>query len=200
MKHISADELLLLIFKYTDKEKLLKENPSVTQEMIDTLVQEISHTKKGEKSGGIGLHHPATKHKKEEPIEFIIHTDGASRGNPGNAGIGVVILNKNRHVIEEIGRFIGRSTNNVAEYQAMILAAQKAVEYNAGKVTFKTDSELLVRQINGMYQVKSSNILPLYKELMAFLNKIPAWKIQHVRREENAHADALANQGIDTAL
>ena len=81
----------------------------------------------------------------------------------------------------------------------MILAAQRAVAYNARNVTFKTDSELLVRQLNGAYRVKSQNILPLYHELTILLGKIPEWKIQHVRREENACADALANQGIDSS-
>ena len=136
---------------------------------------------------------------KKDVTDLVIHTDGASRGNPGKAGIGVAIFDKNYHLLEELCKFIGESTNNVAEYQAMILAAQKAVAYNARKVTFKTDSELLVRQLNGAYRVKSQNILPLYHELTILLGKIPEWKIQHVRREENVCADALANQGIDSS-
>ncbi|MBU6391672.1 MAG: ribonuclease HI family protein [Planctomycetota bacterium] len=131
--------------------------------------------------------------------KLIIHTDGASRGNPGKAGIGVAIYDKDYTLIEELCKFIGESTNNVAEYQAMIVAAQKAVDYNAAEVTFKTDSELLVRQLKGIYRVKSLNILSLYNKLTTLLNKIPAWKIQHVRREENVRADALANQGIDSS-
>ncbi|MEP9412566.1 MAG: ribonuclease HI family protein [Candidatus Brocadia sp.] len=130
--------------------------------------------------------------------ELIIHTDGASRGNPGKAGIGVAIFDVDYHLIEEVCRFIGESTNNIAEYQAMILAARKAIAYNAKKVIFKTDSELLVRQLNGEYRVKSPNILPLYNDLMKLLSKIPTWKIQHVRREENVIADTLANRGIDS--
>lgn len=199
MEDISSQELLRIIFQYLDKEKLIKENPSITEEMIDTLIQEISHQKKEKKSDTIGLQqHSGMQHKKGELNELIIHTDGASRGNPGKAGIGIVIYDKEHHIIEEACRYIGRSTNNVAEYRAMILAAQKAIHYDTKKVTFKTDSELLVRQLNGMYRVKSTSILPLYNELMALLHKIPAWKIQHVRREENIHADALANQGIDS--
>ncbi|WKZ15267.1 MAG: ribonuclease HI family protein [Candidatus Jettenia caeni] len=201
MEDTPFQELLPLIFQYLDKEKLIKENPSITEEMIDTFIQEISHQKKGKKSdeGRLQLH-SGMQHKTSELDELIIHTDGASRGNPGKAGIGIVIYDKEHHIIEEACRYIGKSTNNVAEYRSMILAAQKAIHHNAKRVIFKTDSELLVRQLNGIYRVKSASILPLYNELMALLHKISVWKIQHVRREENIHADALANQGIDDSL
>jgi len=200
MGNISPQEFVPLISKYLDTEKLIRENPSVTKEMIDSLLQDIILAKQGKEPTDIHKsHHETTKHKQKDVNDLIIHTDGASRGNPGKAGIGVAIFDKNYHLLEEICKFIGESTNNVAEYQAMTLAAQKAVAYNARRVTFKTDSELLVRQINGAYRVKSQNILPLYHELTILLGKIPEWKIQHVRREENVCADILANQGIDSS-
>ncbi|MCR4319334.1 MAG: ribonuclease HI family protein [Candidatus Brocadiaceae bacterium] len=200
MGNISPQKLVTLISQYLDREKLIKENPSVTKEMIDALLQDIFTSKLRKEPTDIHKsHHETAKHKEKEATDLIIHTDGASRGNPGKAGIGVAIFGKDYHLLEEICKFIGESTNNVAEYQAMILAAQKAVAYNARRVTFKTDSELLVRQINGAYRVKSQNILPLYHELTVLLGKIPEWKIQHVCREENVCADALANQGIDSS-
>ena len=200
MGNISPQEFAKLISKYLDTEKLIKENPSVTKEMVDTLLQDISKTKQGNEPVDTNMpHHTTTRRRHDSVREFIIHTDGASRGNPGKAGIGVAVFDKDYRLIEETCKFIGESTNNVAEYQAMILAAQKAIVYNAQKVTFKADSELMVRQLNGLYRVKSQNILPFYQELMILLNKIPAWKIQHVRREENVCADTLANQGIDSA-
>lgn len=202
MKKISSQELVTLISKYLDTEKLIKENPSVTKGMIGAFLQEMVKIENG-KELTVDTHLPphAVQYCGQEGVgELIIHTDGASRGNPGKAGIGVAIFDKEYHLVEEVSRFIGKATNNVAEYKAMILAAQKAIVYNAKEVTFKTDSELLVRQVNGVYRVKSSNILFLYNELKALLEKIPAWKIQHVRREENVLADALANQGIDTLL
>ena len=200
MGNISPQKLVTLISKYLDKEKLMKENPSVTKEMIDALLQDIFMAKQGKELEDIHQpHHDTARHKQKNVTDLIIHTDGASRGNPGKAGIGVAIFDKNYHLLEELCKFIGESTNNVAEYQAMILAAQKAVAYNARRVTFKTDSELLVRQLNGAYRVKSQNILPLYHELTILLGKIPEWNIQHVRREENVCADALANQGIDSS-
>ncbi len=200
MGNISPQKLVTLISKYLDKEKLVKENPSVTNEMVDALLQDIILSKPGkEPDDNHQPHHDTARHKQKNVTDLIIHTDGASRGNPGEAGIGVAIFDKHYHLLEELCKFIGESTNNVAEYQAMILAAQKAVAYNARRVTFKTDSELLVRQLSGAYRVKSQNILPLYHELTILLGKIPEWKIQHVRREENVCADALANQGIDSS-
>lgn len=199
MGDISSQALAKLIVKYLDIEKLIKDNPSVTKEMVNSFLYEISKTKKGDEQIDTrptlnAIH----QREKREFSELIIHTDGASRGNPGKAGIGVAIYDKNYRLVEEVCRFIGESTNNVAEYHAMILAVQKAISYNAKKAVFKTDSELLVRQLNGIYRVKSPGLLPLYKELSIFLNKIPAWEIQHVSREENLRADALANKGIDS--
>ncbi len=198
MENILYRELGSFIIKYLDIERLLRENPSVTREMIDAFL----HVNFNTPEKPVAPYPPDThisKRKEETCTEFIIHTDGASRGNPGKAGIGVAIYDKNYRPVDELCKFIGESTNNVAEYQAMILAAQKAVDYHAKKVTFKTDSELLVRQLNGIYRVRNPGIVSLYTELVTLLNKIPAWKIQHVPREENACADALANKGIDDA-
>lgn len=200
MENMSHQEFAALLLKYLDMETLTKENPSLTKEKIGAFLQGVSKMHQNEETSDTRQpSRPAPRHKHDSVMELIIHTDGASRGNPGKAGIGVAVFDRNYAAIEEACRYIGESTNNVAEYQAMILAAQKAIAHKAQKVTFKTDSELLVRQLNGLYRVKSPNILPLYNELIALLKKIPEWKMLHVRREENACADALANQGIDTA-
>ncbi|CAG1022246.1 Bifunctional protein [Patescibacteria group bacterium] len=200
MGNLSPQEFLSLISKYLDTERLIRENPSVTREMLDTLFQEILKMEKAKEPADTCVPHRDIPHRGQKGFgELIIHTDGASRGNPGKAGIGVAIFNEDYQLVEDVSRFIGETTNNVAEYQAMILAAQKAIAYHAKKVNFKTDSELLVRQLNGVYRVKSPNILSLYNELTKLLNKIPAWKIHHVRREENVIADTLANRGIDSS-
>ncbi len=201
MRNMSPQELVSLILKYLDTERLIKENPSVTREMIDAFLQEIVKIKKGEEGVNPCLTHTDVQSRGRKSLsKLIIHTDGASRGNPGKAGIGVAIFNEEYQLVEDVCRFIGEATNNVAEYQAMILAAQKAATYNVKEVIFRTDSELLVRQLNGAYRVKSANIVPLYNELTKLLAKIPSWKIQHVRREENVIADTLANRGIDSSM
>ena len=196
---MSPQELAATIFRYIDMEKLHRENPVVTKEMILSFLNIISATKSLEKKADTRkLSQGPQKSRQKEYTELIIHTDGASRGNPGMAGIGVAIFDKDYNVIDELCEFIGESTNNVAEYKAMILAAKKAISYNAKKVTFKTDSELLVRQLNNTYRVKNPGLLPLYKELRTLLGKISKWHIQHVRREENTCADTLANKGVDS--
>jgi len=179
MKNISIKELSLLISQYVNRSRLLRENP------ISKINKDVCFFQNDKEQEIKGIN------------ELIIHTDGASRGNPGKAGIGVAIFDKDYNLIEEIDEFIGKSTNNIAEYEAMLRAAQKAIAYKAKKVTFKTDSELLVRQVNGSYRVRNQNILPLYKKLTQFLDEILLWKVLHVRREENSCADALANRGIN---
>ena len=139
MGNISPQKLVTLISKYLDKEKVMEENPSVTKEMIDAFLHNIFMAKQGkEPTDTHQSHHETARHKQKDVTDLVIHTDGASRGNPGSAGIGVAIFDKGYHLLEEICKFIGETTNNVAEYQAMILAAQKGIAYNDRKGTFKT--------------------------------------------------------------
>ncbi|MBM4054325.1 MAG: ribonuclease HI family protein [Planctomycetes bacterium] len=199
MKKIPLQELSSLISRYVDGERLILENPHITKEMIDDFFQNISGNHEVTKSGtpSPARHNPPSPKKKLN--ELIIHTDGASRGNPGKAGAGIAIFDYDYRIIEEICKFLGEATNNVAEYEAMILAAQKAASYQPDKVIFKTDSELLVRQVKGIYRVKNPNLIPLYKKLMTLFKTFPSWEIYHVSREENVLADTLANKGIDSA-
>ncbi|MCF6149053.1 MAG: ribonuclease HI family protein [Candidatus Kuenenia sp.] len=167
--------------------------------MVDAFFQNISGNYEARESiEPFPTLHNFSSTKKKKLTELIIHTDGASRGNPGKAGAGIAIFDSNYHLIEETCKFLGEATNNVAEYEAMILAAQKAASYRPYKVVFKTDSELLVRQVKGIYRVKNPNLIPLYKKLMALFKILPSWEIYHVSREENSLADTLANKGIDS--
>ena len=134
---------------------------------------------------------------------FTVFTDGASRGNPGKAGIGVAIYAQKDTegspvLVDEIAEYIGVVTNNVAEYMALIKALENVVEKKPASVIFKLDSELLVKQINGAYKVRNKNLLPLYNRVMAFLRQFTRWEVVHVPRGENSVADALANEGIDS--
>jgi ribonuclease HI len=125
---------------------------------------------------------------------LTLYADGSSRGNPGPAGAGVVILDRNGKVVREISRFLGHATNNEAEYHAFIIALENARELEADAIQIRVDSELLARQVNGYYQVKSAKLKPLYKkakELLVFFKQVD---IQHVGRDLNNRADMLANQ------
>lgn len=128
---------------------------------------------------------------------LLLRTDGASRGNPGPAGIGVVLEAEGTGERRELRAYIGETTNNVAEYRALILALEEAEKLSPPSVTVLSDSELLVRQLNGEYRVKSANLRPLYLEAVRMLRRLPAARILHVGREENDQADLLANRAID---
>lgn len=131
--------------------------------------------------------------------ELIIHTDGASRGNPGEAGIGVVFLDSEGTVVSEICDYLGQTTNNVAEYQALIRALEAAREMGARRLRVRTDSELMVRQIEGRYRVKNDGLIPLFRRVKDLIRGFESVEVTHVPREANRQADALANRGIDQA-
>jgi len=128
---------------------------------------------------------------------FVLFTDGGSRGNPGPAGAGVVLKDAGGAVVHQAGHSLGRATSNVAEYRAAILGVTEAVRRGAGRLTFCSDSELLVRQLNGEYRVKSPALKPLHAEVRALLGRIGQVEVRHVRRDQNAHADAMANEALD---
>ena len=126
-----------------------------------------------------------------------LRTDGASRGNPGPAGIGVVLEADGGSARLEFHEYIGETTNNVAEYRALLRGLSEAEKIAPASLTVKCDSELLVRQLNGEYKVKAAHLKPLFLDALRRLRSFPAARILHVGREENAAADLLANRAID---
>jgi ribonuclease HI len=135
---------------------------------------------------------------------IIVHTDGGARGNPGPAAIGVVVYDHNRQPLLEHGAVIGSTTNNEAEYQALLFALRWLQQQDLTQVkslTFNLDSELVIKQINGEYRVKHPNLLALYYEALSLIKSLAVKpKFSHVRRVENSTADALVNQALDSAL
>jgi uncharacterized repeat protein (TIGR04076 family) len=130
-------------------------------------------------------------------VGLIIHVDGGARGNPGPAGAGVAIRTEGGDLVHEAGYFLGRQTNNAAEYHAVLRALERAQRCPAQPITLFSDSELLVRQLTGEYRVKSPRLALLHRQAQVLLLKIPRWCIRHVRREENLRADELANLAMD---
>jgi len=129
-------------------------------------------------------------------IAFI---DGGSRGNPGASGYGVAMLDERRHCLAEISEFLGIQTNNYAEYSALIGALQYAVTHQYDSLQVYADSELLVRQIKGVYKVRNANLKGLFDEAQLLIGRLKHFSIQHVPREENQDADRLANLAMDRA-
>jgi ribonuclease HI len=126
-----------------------------------------------------------------------IFTDGGARGNPGPAGIGVVIQDAHGKTIAAFGEYIGETTNNQAEYRAMIAALERAKVLGATEVECHADSELLVKQLNRQYKVKSAGLAPLFVRVWNFAQAFTRCTFHHVRRERNKEADALVNAAID---
>jgi ribonuclease HI len=130
---------------------------------------------------------------------LVIYADGAARGNPGPAGIGVVIEDERGRVLKELSQFVGRKTNNQAEYIALIQGLETAAEYQADAIQIRLDSELLVRQLRGEYKVKSPLLKPLKNQAQRLLARYKVVGIEHIERQYNRAADRLANRAIDAA-
>lgn len=130
-------------------------------------------------------------------MRLLIHTDGAARGNPGPAGAGAILRDAEGRTVAEIAEPLGRATNNVAEWTAVRLALEEARRLGATHVDMRMDSELVARQINGIYRVKHPDLKPIHAEVMALLRSFEGYTIGHVRREMNKDADRLSNVAID---
>jgi len=131
------------------------------------------------------------------PDKIIIYTDGASRGNPGPAAAGFILSDVDGDRLQAKSFFLGRATNNVAEYTGFIKALEAAQEIGAKQLSVFSDSELLVRQINGKYKVKSEQIRPLFQQAVQLLEKFDDCKVTFVPREQNKEADSLVNQALN---
>lgn len=129
--------------------------------------------------------------------ELVIYSDGASRGNPGEGGAGAVLEDGKGKEITTLQRYLGLVTNNVAEYQALLIALEAAKEYHAKRIRIFLDSELVVKQLNGEYKVKNTNLKPLFDLIKSVLSKFESFEITHIPRDKNKRADALANAAID---
>lgn len=154
-------------------------------EEASQLIQQMTTTRRSRQ--------PATR-------SLILHIDGASRGNPGPAGIGVVLWDEAGSIREEHQAYIGKATNNVAEYEALLFGLRKAKELGYAAVKVFSDSQLLVRQIQGEYRVKNSRLRQFYEQVQHLTRSFDTFEIDHVGREMNARADLLANRAIEAVL
>ncbi len=132
---------------------------------------------------------------------ILIYTDGGARGNPGPAGAGAIIYDGDTgDVLAEISEFLGKTTNNVAEYTALLMALQKAKELGGEKVHCRLDSELIVKQMKGEYRVRDPKLQLLFTQIWNLRQQFVQVNFEHVRREKNKEADRLANEAMDRGL
>jgi ribonuclease HI len=132
-------------------------------------------------------------------MKVIVHVDGGARGNPGPAAAACVITSPEGVLLGEHAQLLGTATNNVAEYRALLLGLQRARELGASEIDVVGDSELIAKQVKGLFKVKHEAMKPLHREAMAALGQFERWSIRTVPREQNAHADALVNAALDQA-
>lgn len=131
--------------------------------------------------------------------KLTIYIDGGSRGNPGPAGVGVVILDNSGKKIREFGKYIGETTNNIAEYNALLYGLEEALILRADDVKINLDSELVAKQLSGDYRVKDANIRPLFERALNMLKGFKSFEVRHIEREKNKEADKLVNKAINLA-
>ena len=132
-------------------------------------------------------------------MKVVINVDGGSRGNPGPAGIAAVATDPSGKSLAERSETIGKATNNVAEYRALLLGIELAKELEADEVEFVGDSLLIVEQVRGKWKVKQDHLRPLHTKVKDALRDLPSWSIRHVKRDENTRADELLNEALDAA-
>jgi ribonuclease HI len=132
-------------------------------------------------------------------VKVVVHVDGGARGNPGPAAAGAVVSTPDGDVLDEAYELLGVATNNVAEYRGLLLGLARAKELGATEVEVVNDSELIAKQVNGIYKVKHAAMRPLYLDAMEALRGFDSWSIRSVPRAQNAAADALVNQALDSA-
>ncbi|HEY3185925.1 MAG TPA: reverse transcriptase-like protein [Solirubrobacteraceae bacterium] len=130
-------------------------------------------------------------------MKVTVHVDGGARGNPGPAAAAAVISSPEGEVLDEAMEVLGVATNNVAEYRGLLLGLRRARELGATEVDIVNDSELVAKQLTGVYKVKHAAMRPLHVEAMRALREFERWSVRSVPRAENAHADALVNQALD---
>jgi ribonuclease HI len=128
---------------------------------------------------------------------LVLHVDGGARGNPGPAAIGVVVSRPDGTVVEEVSETIGVATNNVAEYRALLRGVGRAAALGARELEIIGDSELIARQVSGVYKVKHPSMKPLHEQAVSALRGFDTWRIRTVPRAENGRADALVNEALD---
>jgi len=133
-------------------------------------------------------------------LRLILHCDGAARGNPGPAGVGIHITDEDGTTVAEIAEGIGETTNNVAEYTAAIRGLERAQELGAAEVHLRSDSKLLIEQLAGRWKIKNENLIRLHRDIRDLVEDFERVTYEHVPRERNVEADRLANEGVDAWL
>lgn len=187
--------------KQTDVEKAAARSAAELDEAMDLSKAERDQRRRERAAQADREATQAAQAEAEERAKRTrLYTDGAARGNPGPAGAGAVIVNPDGHIVAKVGKFLGESTNNVAEYMGLILGLRRAKAMGIKELEVFADSELLVKQLAGDYAVKAEHLKPLHDEAQQLLKAFSWIQVRHIPREENSQADAMSNRAIDERL
>ena len=191
---VTPAQLLLAIAEHESLEKTREALPGLTREAAQRLLRGAAQQLQQEKP-------PAPEKKAPASGRTVrVYSDGAARGNPGPAGAGAVLVDAAGNVIARLGRYLGKQTNNVAEYQGLLLGLKHAQELGFRQVEVRADSQLLIRQLKGDYAVRHAGLKPLHAEALRLLRTFDKADLEHVPREENALADEMSNRPIDEEM
>lgn len=195
-KLLSGRALSSAVLRFLAREEPLVATLGAFPQLDRARLQRILEKAAGMVDGSNGHDEPA------DPVisRVRLYSDGAARGNPGLAGAGAVLVEPSGQVVDRIGKFLGKQTNNYAEYMGLLLGLRRARELSVREVEVFADSELMLRQLGGRYQVKSTSLRPLYEEALTLLNDFERVKLVHVPREMNRAADEMSNRAIDERL
>jgi ribonuclease HI len=193
----SDAEVLRFVAKHEPLQSTLEAFPGLEREHLQRLLERAASSLDISASKTLGslprLSTPA-------PERVRVYSDGAARGNPGLSGAGAVLIAPSGQVVDRLGKFLGTQTNNFAEYMGLLLGLRRARALGVREVEVYADSELMIRQLGGRYQVKSPSLKPLYDEAVRLLNDFSRVKLVHVPREMNQLADEMSNRAIDERL
>jgi len=184
LRHVAREEPLSIT---------LKAFPGLTRERLTRLLEKMAESI---------ARSPAriTALESNTPWKVRVYSDGAARGNPGPSGAGAVLVDASGQEVDRLGKYLGIQTNNYAEYMGLLLGLKRARDLGIREVEVFADSELMIRQLGGRYQVRSPTLRPLYQEALRVLNDFSRVKLVHVPRKMNAAADEMSNRAIDERM
>ncbi|HCF57353.1 MAG TPA: RNase H [Myxococcales bacterium] len=223
MARPSPSELLGFIASHEPLARTLEHYPGVTREELRALLREAAVLLRLEVQADGPAAEPARTRPLPEPESASVappprppleetqpagrrarllrlFSDGAARGNPGPAGAGAVLTTTDGTVVARLGKYLGTQTNNYAEYMGLLLGLEEALKLGANEIEVVADSELMVRQLNGLYKVKNAGLKPLFQRAQGLLGLFRRSTVRHVPREQNKLADEMSNRAIDERM
>ena len=195
----SDAEILAALAELEPFERTLARFPGVTRARIVACLAQAQRTTAPPPRGEPPRQQPAGE-AGPGLRRLKVFSDGAARGNPGPAGAGAVLLDADGRTVARLGRYLGRATNNHAEYKGLLLGLERAAELGASEVLVYADSQLMIRQLGGQYRVRNEGLRPLFDEAQRLLRGFRRFELHHIPREQNGAADEMSNRAIDERL